>query len=78
MFLDNKDVREIELENELHSMVLGDRFIVKYCQKINIVAELLANIGSLIPDKTLVIHFFNGLGPNCDNITTPIRHHEPF
>ncbi|XP_052623812.1 uncharacterized protein LOC128129200 [Lactuca sativa] len=78
LFRDNKDACAIELENELRSMLLGDRTIVDYCQKLNVVAELLANIESPVPEKTLVVHLLNGLGPKFDNISTVIRHREPL
>lgn len=50
---DNKDAWEIELENDLRYMVLGDRSIMEYCQKMNVIAKLLANIGSPIRRKPL-------------------------
>ena len=78
LFRDNKDARAIELDNELRSMVLGDRSISEYCQKMKLLYDLLANIDAPVPKKTLVSYLINGLSPRLDNITTVLHHRGPL
>ncbi|KAJ9539440.1 hypothetical protein OSB04_032173 [Centaurea solstitialis] len=55
-------------------MVLGDRSISEYCQKMKLLSDLLANIDSSVPEKTLVSYLINGLSPQFDNIAIVLRH----
>ncbi|XP_023766232.1 uncharacterized protein LOC111914748 [Lactuca sativa] len=68
LFRDNKDARVIELDNEIRSLVIGDRTIADYCQKLKSLSDLLANIDSPIPEKTLVTYMLNGLSPNLKTL----------
>ncbi|KAJ9543577.1 hypothetical protein OSB04_023284 [Centaurea solstitialis] len=78
LFRDNKDARAIELENELRSLVLGDRNITAYCHQIKTISDLLANIDSPVPEKTLVTYLINGLSDKFEHIATIIRHRSPM
>ncbi|KAI3509251.1 hypothetical protein L1887_24387 [Cichorium endivia] len=42
------------------------------------IADLLANIGSLVAEKTLVTYFLNAISPKFDNVATFIRHSNPL
>ncbi|CAI9297099.1 unnamed protein product [Lactuca saligna] len=78
LFREKKDARSIELENELCSMVHSDRSIMEFCQKIHVKVDLLANIGSRVPEKTLVAYLLNILEPKFNNIATLICHRKPL
>lgn len=78
LFRDNKYARIIELDNELRLMTMGDRSVNEYYEKMKVTADLLANIGSPVSERTLVAYFLNGLSPKYDHIATVIRHKEPL
>ncbi|CAH1452075.1 unnamed protein product [Lactuca virosa] len=78
LFRDNNYSSAIELDNELRSLVQGDRAITDYCQKMKAISDLLANIDGPVPEKTLVTYMLNGLSPNFENIYMLIRHKELF
>ncbi|XP_010430939.2 PREDICTED: uncharacterized protein LOC104715205 [Camelina sativa] len=78
LFHDNKEVRAIQLENELRSFTIGDLSVLDYCQKLKSISDLLANVDSPITERSLVIHMLNGLSEKFDNIHNVIKHKSPF
>ncbi|XP_023767894.1 uncharacterized protein LOC111916448 [Lactuca sativa] len=77
LFRHNKHSRAIELDNELHTLVQGDRSITEYFQKIKVISDLLANIDAPVPEKTLVSYLLNGLNPKFESVSMLIRHKDP-
>nr|KAJ0221701.1 hypothetical protein LSAT_V11C200051950 [Lactuca sativa] len=77
LFRDNKHSRAIELDNELRTLVQGDRSITEYCQKIKAISDLLANIDALVPEKTLVSYLLNGLNSKFESVSMLICHKDP-
>ncbi|XP_071728671.1 uncharacterized protein [Rutidosis leptorrhynchoides] len=67
LFRNNKDSREMELENELRNITLGNSSITEYCRRIQTIADLLENIDSNVSDKNLVAYMLNGLPEKYDN-----------
>ncbi|XP_023773215.1 uncharacterized protein LOC111921873 [Lactuca sativa] len=63
---------------KLCALVQGDRSINECCQKMNDIADLLANINSPVSDKTLVTYMLNGLSPKFENISMLISHKDPL
>ena len=59
LFLENKDSKALDLEDELHSLSLGSSSIHDYCNKIKAISDLLKNIGNPVSKKNLVIHDLN-------------------
>lgn len=45
---------------------------------IKAISDLLTNIGSKVPERTLVTYALNGLSSKFDHIATTIRHRNPF
>ena len=78
LFRDNKEANAIELENQLRNIVIGDSTIMEYYTCIKTISDLLANIGSQVPERTLVTYSRNGLSSKFDHIATTIRHRNPF
>nr|GFB92303.1 hypothetical protein [Tanacetum cinerariifolium] len=64
----------LELESELRSMDLGSMSISKYCKRIKVISDLLANIDALVEEKTLVMYAINGLNEKFEHVTSIIRH----
>jgi hypothetical protein len=77
LFRDNKHARSVELENELRSMVLGDLTISQYCSKFKAISDLLANIGTAIPENSLVTLLLKGLSPKFDQVSLLLRYKDP-
>ncbi|GJY88063.1 protein kinase, ATP binding site-containing protein, partial [Tanacetum coccineum] len=78
LFHDNKDARAINLDNELHSLKIGNMSINNYCTKCKSMADGLKNLGSSVSEKNLVIYAVNGLDSRFATIVEIIRHREPL
>ncbi|GKE48626.1 hypothetical protein Tco_1479884 [Tanacetum coccineum] len=52
LFHDNKDVRAINLDNELRFIKIEKMSIIKYCIKIKSMTDRLKNIGCIVSEKT--------------------------
>ncbi|CAH1430622.1 unnamed protein product [Lactuca virosa] len=78
LFRDNKEANAIELENQLRNIVIGDSTVMEYYTRIKTISDLLANIGSKVPERTLVTYALNDLSSKFDHIATTIRHKTPF
>ncbi|CAH1452251.1 unnamed protein product [Lactuca virosa] len=74
LYWDNKHSHSIELDNELLSLVPGDRSITEYFQKMKPIVDLLANNEAPVPEKTLLTYMLNGLSPKFENISMLIRY----
>ncbi|CAH1443142.1 unnamed protein product [Lactuca virosa] len=61
LFLENKESKAMELDDEIRSITIGDSTIVQYCTRIKSIADILANIEALVPERNLVIYVINGL-----------------
>lgn len=68
----------MELDDELHSLTIGDSTIMESYIKIKFVSYLLSNICSSVNEQNLVIYALNGLPPKFYHIVTTIRHEKPF
>ncbi|XP_010412718.1 PREDICTED: uncharacterized protein LOC104699066 [Camelina sativa] len=77
-FRNNKEVRAIQLDNELRTMVIGDRSIQEYCQKIKSLVDLLTNVEAPVNERHLVMYMLNGLNEKFDYIINVIKHKDPF
>jgi len=78
LFRDNKDARAMQLEHDLRTITIGDLSVTDYCQKIKTISDLLANIDSAVPEKTLVSYMVNGLSDKYDQVAGIIRHKDPL
>lgn len=48
LFRDNKDVCGIQLDQELHSIEIGDMTVTEYFKKIKFIFDILVNIEQLV------------------------------
>ncbi|KAL4578860.1 hypothetical protein LXL04_014991 [Taraxacum kok-saghyz] len=78
LFSENKESKAMELDDELRSISLANSSIMDYCTRIKNIADLLANIGSPVPERNLVIYAINGLSQKFAHVITTIRHQRPF
>lgn len=78
LFQSNKDARQMQLNEDLRHIELGDFTIAKYCHKLKVIADLLENIGKPIDESTLVMYTVNGLSDKYENIAGIIRHQKPL
>ncbi|CAH1442145.1 unnamed protein product [Lactuca virosa] len=78
LFIENKQTREIELDQELRTLTLGDLSISDYCERMKVISDLLVNIGSSVTEQTLVTYLINVLSPNFDNIAIVLHHQDLF
>ncbi|PWA91367.1 hypothetical protein CTI12_AA090730 [Artemisia annua] len=78
LFHDNKASRIIQLDNEIRNMVIGNLSVTDYFQDIKSKADRLANLGSKVPDSSLVTYTINGLRAKYPEIVRIIRHKEPL
>ncbi|CAI9296857.1 unnamed protein product [Lactuca saligna] len=78
LFCDNKEANAIELENQLRNITIGESTVMEYYTCIKSISDLLANISSKVPERTLVTYAINGLSSKFDHIPTTIRHKTLF
>ncbi|KFK25889.1 hypothetical protein AALP_AA8G175400 [Arabis alpina] len=78
LFRDNKETRAIQLDNDLRTKEIGDLSVHDYCQELKSIADLMANVGAPVSDRTLVTYLLNGLNAKFDNIINVIKHYQPF
>jgi len=78
LFQSNKDARQMQLNEDLRNIEIGDLTITNYCHKLKVIADLLENIGKPIEESTLVMHTINGLSDKYENIAAIIRHQKPL
>ncbi|GJU00199.1 hybrid signal transduction histidine kinase M [Tanacetum coccineum] len=77
LFHDNKNVRAINLDNELRSLKIGNMSINDYYTKLKFMADRLKNLRSPVSEKNLVIYVVNGLNSHFATIVE-IIHREPL
>lgn len=77
-FRNNKEVRAMQIDNDLCTLEIGDLSIRDYCQSLKSLADLLTNLDSPVSDRNLVMYMLNGLNKNYDNIINVIKHQKPF
>ncbi|KAL7583844.1 uncharacterized protein LOC111903906 [Lactuca sativa] len=78
LFLDKKDAKVIEFDNELHNIVMDYSFATKYCSHIKTIIGLLDNIETTVPEKNIATYLINGLSPKFDLVAIMIRHKTPL
>nr|GEY30480.1 myb-like protein P [Tanacetum cinerariifolium] len=74
LFHDKKEVRAMELHEELWSLELDTLSIAEYFKRIKVVSDLLSNIESPVDEKNLVMYAVNGLGDKYDHVARIILH----
>ncbi|XP_010513681.1 PREDICTED: uncharacterized protein LOC104789728 [Camelina sativa] len=63
-FRNNKDARVMQIDNELHTMEIGDQSIQECCQALKSLVDLLSNLDSPVNNRNLVMYMLKGLTRN--------------
>jgi hypothetical protein len=56
----------------------GDLTVSEYCRKFKNMADALANLGSPVDDRILVLNILHGLNPRFEHLGAIIRRYTPF
>ncbi|GKC35181.1 hypothetical protein Tco_1047565 [Tanacetum coccineum] len=78
LFHDNKDVRALNLDNELRSIKIGKMTVNEYCTQIQSMMDRLKNLGCVVSDKNLVIYTVNGIDSRFATLVEIICHRKTF
>jgi hypothetical protein len=77
-FLGNREQRTLHLDAAFHNFVQGDLNVSEYCRKFKNMADALANLGSPVNDRILVLNILRGLNPRFEHLGAIIRRYTPF
>ncbi|XP_074327142.1 uncharacterized protein LOC141665058 [Apium graveolens] len=79
VFQDNRNSRALYLGNQFSSTFLQDfPNCSAYCEKLKVLADQLANIGSPVSNDRLVLRLVAGLNENYSGIATIIQQSDPL
>jgi hypothetical protein len=77
-FLDNREQRTLHLDTAFRNFVQGDLIVSEYCRKFKNMADALADLGSPVDDRILVLNILRGLNPLFEHLGAIIRRYTPF
>jgi hypothetical protein len=77
-FLGNREQRTLHLDAAFRIFVQGNLTVSEYCHKFKNMADALANLGSPVDDRILVLNILHGLNPRFEHLGAIIRRYTPF
>jgi hypothetical protein len=77
-FLGNREQRTLQLDVAFRNFVQGDLSVSEYCHKFKAMADGLADLGSPIKDRILILNIFWGLNQRFNNMGSIIWCYSPF
>jgi hypothetical protein len=77
-FLGNREQRTLHLDAAFRNFVQGDLTVSEYCRKFKNMADALADLGSPVDDRILVLNILRGLNPLFEHLGAIIRRYTPF
>jgi hypothetical protein len=77
-FLGNREQRTLHLDAAFRNFVQGDLTVSEYCRKFKNMADALADLGSPVDDRILVLNILRGLNPRFEHLGAIIRRYTPF
>jgi hypothetical protein len=77
-FLDNCEQRTLHLDAAFRNFVQGDPTVNEYCRKFKNMADALADLGSPVDDRILILNILLGLNPRFEHLGAIIRRYTPF
>jgi hypothetical protein len=77
-FLRNREQRTLHLDAAFRNFVQGDLTVSEYCRKFKNMADALADLGSPVDDRILVLNILRGLNPRFEHLSAIIRRYTPF
>ncbi|XP_057251827.1 uncharacterized protein LOC130591890 [Beta vulgaris subsp. vulgaris] len=79
IFQDNKHSRAVYLENQFSNTHLENfKDISAYCQRLKMLSDQLAGVGSPVSDQRLVLQLVAGLTDAYDNVASLIQQRDPL
>ncbi|TXG72755.1 hypothetical protein EZV62_001334 [Acer yangbiense] len=76
MFLEQSQTRFDLLKSDLQTITKGTSSISDYLNRLKHIADSLAALQHPVPNKELVAHAFNGLGPEYTNFVVMMENLE--
>jgi hypothetical protein len=77
-FLGNREQHTLHLDAAFRNFVQGDLTVSEYCRKFKNMADALADLGSPVDDRILVLNILRGLNPRFEHLDAIIRCYTPF
>jgi hypothetical protein len=77
-FLGNREQRTLHLDATFCNFVQGDLTVSEYCRKFKNMADALADPGSPVDDRILVLNILRGLNPRFEHLGAIIRRYTPL
>jgi hypothetical protein len=77
-FLGNHEQRTLHLDAAFRNFVQGDLTVSEYCHKFKNMVDALADLGSLVDDRILVLNILRGLNPRFKHLGAILRCYTPF
>jgi hypothetical protein len=77
-FLGNHEQRTLHLDAAFRNFVQGDLTVSKYCRKFKNMADALADLGSPVNDRILVLNILHCLNPRFEHLGAIIWRYTPF
>jgi hypothetical protein len=74
-FLGNREQRTLHLDTAFHNFVQGNLSMTEYCCKFKAMADGLADLGSLVEDRILILNILRGLNQRFEHVMS--REHTP-
>jgi hypothetical protein len=77
-FLDNRKTRTLHLDAVFRNFVQNDISVTEYCHKFKGMDDALADLGSPVDDRILVLNILRGLNQRFEHLDAIIRRSSPF
>jgi hypothetical protein len=77
-FLDNCEQHTLHLDAAFYNFVQGDFSVLEYYRKFKAMADGLADLGSPIEDRILILNILQGLNQCFEHVGSIIRRYSPF
>jgi hypothetical protein len=77
-FLGNHETRTLHLDAAIRNFVQGDLSLTEYCRKFKGMADALADLGSPVDDRILILNILRGLNQCFKHLRAIIRRSSPF
>jgi hypothetical protein len=77
-FLSNRKQRTLHLDAAFRIFVQGGLSVSEYCRKFKTMADGLADLGSPVEDRILVLNILRGLNQCFEHVGSIIRRYSPF
>jgi hypothetical protein len=77
-FLGNREQRTLHLDAAFHNFIQGNLSMSEYCHKFKAMADGLADLGSSVEDRILILNILRGLNQRFEHVGSIIRCYSPF